>query len=101
MKRLNSMACFESGNLRFVDLTNFIASGSNYAGYLKAYGVEEPIGFFPYEWVDGLDKLKYNSLPPQAAFYSLLKQKGISDGTTTVMLNHFCKLFKLRVTYTG
>ena len=79
IKRLNSMACFESGNLRFVDITNFIAPGSNYAGYLKAFGVDEPKGFFPYEWVDGLDKLKYNSLPPQDAFYSSLKQKGISD----------------------
>ena len=67
------MAYFESGNLRFVDITNFITPGSNYAGYLKAFGVEEPKWFFPYEWVDGLDKLKYNSLTQQDVFSSSLK----------------------------
>ncbi|MEM9847928.1 MAG: hypothetical protein AAF847_08555, partial [Bacteroidota bacterium] len=46
IKRLSSIACFESKNLRFVDITNFIAPGSNYAGYLKAFGVDEPKGFF-------------------------------------------------------
>ena len=78
-KRNSSMACFESAHLRFVDITNFIAPGSNYAGYLKAFGVAEPKGFFPYQWVDSLEKLKYESLPPREAFYSTLKQKGISD----------------------
>ena len=46
-KRNSSMACFESAHLRFVDLTNFIAPESNYAGYLKAFGVVELKGFFP------------------------------------------------------
>ena len=79
IKRNSSMACFESAHLRFVDITNFIAPGSNYAGYLKAFGVAEPKGFFPYQWVDSLDKLKFESLPPQEAFYSTLKQECISD----------------------
>ena len=78
-KRNSSMACFESAHLRFVDLTNFIAPESNYAGYLKAFGVVELKGFFPYQWVDPLDKLKFESLPPQEAFYSTLKQECISD----------------------
>ena len=49
IKRNSSMACFESAHLRFVDITNFIAPGSNYAGYLKAFGVVEPNRFFPYQ----------------------------------------------------
>ena len=73
------MCCFESLHLRFVDITNFIGPGSNYASYLKAFGVEEPKCFFPYEWIDGLHKLSYTSLPPQEAFYSSLKDEGISD----------------------
>ena len=79
IKRNSSMACFESAHLRFVDITNFIAPGSNYAGYLKAFGVEEPKGFFPYQRVDSLEKLKFEALPPQEAFYSTPKQKCISD----------------------
>ena len=79
IKRQASMTCFESAHLRFVDITNFIAPGSNYAGYLKAFGVDEPKGFFPYEWVDDLSKLKHTSLPPQEAFYSHLKGVGITD----------------------
>ena len=39
----------------------------------------EPKGFFPFQWVDSLEKFKFESLPPQEAFYSPLKQKGISD----------------------
>ena len=48
INRSSSMCCFESLHLRFVDITNFIRPGSNYANYLKAFGVEEPKGFFPY-----------------------------------------------------
>ena len=79
IKRNSSMACFESAHLRFVDITHFIASGSNYTGYLKAFVVVEPKGFFPYQWVDSLNKLKFESFPPQEAFYSTLKQDCISD----------------------
>ena len=46
MKRNSSMACFNSAHLMFV------APGSNYAGYLKAFGVVESKGFFPYQWVN-------------------------------------------------
>ena len=62
-----------------MDIKKFIAPGSNYAGYIKAFGVVEPMGFVPYQWVDSLDKLKFESLPPQEAFYSTLRQKCISD----------------------
>ena len=61
------------------DITNFIAPGSNYEGYLKAFGVEESKGFFLYQWVDSLEKLKFEALPPQEAFYSTLRQECISD----------------------
>ena len=69
IKKNSSMACFESAHLRFVDITNFIAPGSNYAGYLKAFGVVEP---------------------PQEALYSTLKQECISDEDY-----EFCKRVKL------
>ena len=36
------------------------------------------LGFFPYEWMDSLDKLDYPTLPPQEAFYSSLTNSNIS-----------------------
>jgi hypothetical protein len=36
-------------------------------------------GYYPYEWVDDIDKLNHNGLPPIEAFYSKLSQKGISE----------------------
>ena len=36
-------------------------------------------GHLPYEYIDDLQKLKERSLPPQAAFFSRLKNEGISD----------------------
>ena len=47
--------------------------------YLDAYGVKEKKGFFPYEYIDSLDKLDETELPPQEAFYSQLKNEHISD----------------------
>ena len=37
------------------------------------------LSVFPYQCVDSLEKLKFESLPPQESFYSLLKQECISD----------------------
>ena len=36
-------------------------------------------GFYPYEWVDHIDKLEYEGIPPQKCFYSGLRQEGASD----------------------
>ena len=37
------------------------------------------IGVYPYEYMDTLEKLKENQLPPKEAFYSRLNGEGISD----------------------
>ncbi len=52
------------------DIINYLAPGFNYDKYLKAYGCELQKGHFPYE---------DSALPPQEAFYSRLKNEGISD----------------------
>ena len=46
---------------------------------MKANGCSVQKGHFPYEYIDDLDKLEEHSLPPQAAFFSRLKNEGISD----------------------
>ena len=79
VKKCSSMMCVESSFCRFIDASNYIAPGFSYSKYLKAYGCEQTKGHFPYEWMDSLEKLQEPCLPPQEAFYSHLKQSGITD----------------------
>ena len=46
---------------------------------LNKFGLERRKGIFPYEWFDSIDKLHETTLPPKEAFYSKLKQSGITD----------------------
>ncbi len=73
VKRVNNMTCIQTTSFRFLDICNFIAPGFDYARYLKAYGCSADKGFFPYEWMDSLDKLAHPSLPPIEAFNSSLR----------------------------
>ena len=70
--------CFSTKKLKFLDIINFLAPGYSYDKYLKAYGCELQKGHFPYEYMDGIGKLEDSALP-QEAFYSRLKNEGISD----------------------
>ena len=79
IKRQNTFMCFSTTNLKFLDVTQYLAPGVSYDKYLKAYGCELQKGHFPYEYMDGIGKLADRALPPQAAFYSQLKSKEISD----------------------
>ena len=50
-------------------------------------------GIFPYEYIDSIEKLSENKLPPKEKFYSSLTEKGVSIED----YNHakdFWKLFK-------
>ena len=58
--------------------------GFSYDKFLKAYECPQTKGFFPYEWMDSLEKLEHSSLPPHEAFYSTLTNKNISRKTTVV-----------------
>ena len=78
IKRNNNFMCLKTDHLRFLDVTNFLAPGFSYAKFLKAYECPQTKGFFPYEWMDSLDKLDHPSLPPHDAFFSTLKNEDIS-----------------------
>ena len=71
--------CFSTNKVRFLDVTNFLAPGVGYEKYLKACECSVQKGYFPYEYIDDMKELKEHSLPPQAAFFSRLKNAGISD----------------------
>ena len=79
IKRQNTFMCFSTPKLKFLDVTQYLAPGVSYDKYLKAYGCELHKGHFPYEYMDNLRKLDDCALPPQAAFFSRLKNEGISD----------------------
>ena len=79
IKRQNTYMCLYTDKLKFLDMVNFLAPGVSYDKYLKAYGCELQKGHFPYEYMDNLRKLDDCALPPQAAFYSQLKNEGISN----------------------
>ena len=77
IKRQNTYMCLYTDKLKFV--CNYLAPGVSYAKYLTAYGCELGKGHFPYEYMDSIGKLDERSLPPQAVFYSRLKNEGISN----------------------
>ena len=79
IKRNNTFMCLSTDQLKFLDMTNYLAPGFSYAKYLKAYGCEVTKGHFPYEYMDRLEKLDDTVLPPKEAFFSRLKNEGISD----------------------
>ena len=71
--------CFSTTKLRFLDVVNYLDPGFSCDKYLKAYGCTVQKGHFPYEYIDDLWKLEEGYLPPQATFYSRLKNNCITD----------------------
>ena len=79
VKRNSNHMCLKTDFLQLLDISNYLAPGFSYDQFLKAYECEQTKGFFPYEWIDSLDKLEETSLPPHQAFYSSLKNTNITD----------------------
>ena len=78
VKKSNSFMCLQTEQLNFVDIRNYLAPGFDYATYLKAYKCSVMKGFFPYEWMNNLDKLNIETLPRHEDFISTLKNKNIT-----------------------
>ena len=74
VKRNNNFMCLMTKHHCFLDVTNYLAPGFSCAMFLKAYECPQAKGFFPYEWIDSLDKLDHTYLPPHEAFYSSLNK---------------------------
>ena len=79
VKANNVFKMIQTSKLKFLDVKAYLAPTCSYSQYLKAFDVPEQKGFFPYEWLDDINKLKYDKLPPKEAFYSSLKRKHITD----------------------
>ena len=76
IKRNNHFLCIKTEMLRFLDIKNCTASGFSNERFIKAYDVNQTKFFFPYEYVDSLEKLNH-PLPNHKAFNSNLKQTNI------------------------
>ena len=63
VKRNRNHMCIKTDFLKLLDILNYVAPGFSYDQFLRAYECEQTKGFFPYEWVDGLEKLSETSLP--------------------------------------
>ena len=80
IKKNNVHTVWGNNCLKFLDISNFLAPGTSYSGFLKAYGVQERKVFFPYEWFDDFLKLNESSLPPLGkAWYSKVKRRNVLD----------------------
>jgi len=42
---------------------NYLAPGTSYDKWIKAYGCQQTKSWFPHEWFDSPDKLVYPGLP--------------------------------------
>jgi hypothetical protein len=71
--------CLKTQHLKFLDITNYLAPGFSYEQFHKAYECSQTKGYFPYEWVDSLDKLNHCSLPPRETFHSTLSGTDITE----------------------
>ena len=79
VKRNNNYICVSNGNLKFLDITNYLAPGCSYDQFLKAYKCSAHKGYFPYEWFDNFEKLNYKELPAFEYFYSSLKNCNVLE----------------------
>ena len=90
IKRNNSYLMLSVSNLKFIDVSNYLAPGYSYSQFLKAYGSTIEKGYFPYEWFDSYDKLDYPRLPPREAFFSKL-----TNSNPIESLEHYNKLLQI------
>ena len=77
IKKNNAYFCIANEHFRFLDITNFLAAGSSYSSFLKAFDIAENKGFFPYSYLDHPDKLNDTQLPPYEDFFSDLKGENV------------------------
>ena len=79
IKRNYNHMCLETLHLKFLDITNYLAPGFSYDQFLKAYECTQTKGYFPYKWVDSLEKLEFPTLPPPEAFHSTLSGTDVTE----------------------
>ena len=72
LKKANSFLRLKTTKLRFLDIRNFLAPGFSYRKFLIAYDCGDSKFYFPYEFIDSIEKLNFPKPPPHNVFYSTL-----------------------------
>ena len=62
-----------TSDFKFLDIINYLAPGTSYEKWVKAYGCEKGKSWLPYEWFDSQEKLDFEGLPEYEHWYSKLK----------------------------
>ena len=73
IKNGHQYKCIATRTLKILDCCSYLAPGCSYAKYLTAFDVDEEKGFWPYEYIDSLERINETQLPPPEAFRSRLK----------------------------
>jgi len=87
--KLNNISCIKKNNaytslattkLHFLDMMQYLAAGSSYENFVKAYApqVKQVKCPFPYKWLDSVEKLQHD-LPARHEFYNDLKNEELSE----------------------
>jgi len=79
IKNGNSYKMIKTSRLKFLDVTFYLAAGTSYAQWLKAFNIEQRKFHWPHEWFTSLDLLDQDHVPDIAAFTSSLNNIGLTQ----------------------
>ncbi len=91
IKKANSYNCICTGQLRILDVIHYLAPGTSYDKFLKAYDIPLSKQYFPYEHLSSFSVLSETTLPPpmSSAWYSKLKCRNVlGDDDETIIKNY-------------
>ena len=94
IKKANQFMSLKLGDVRLLDIMNFLGGATSLDSSLKACKTSETKGFFPYERFDNPKKMQNTKLPPYDAFYSKLHSCNPLEAQHT----HYVNLLKNELT---
>ena len=62
VKKGAAYVCLSTDRFNFLDISQYLAPGSSYSSFIRAYQVPESKSYFPYEWFTDISKLYYDTL---------------------------------------
>ena len=77
IKKGNAYMSISTKNLKYLDITNYLAAHTSLENFYKAFNVTTPKANFPYQYFNSLDKL-HGPFPGRDYFYSILSNSSIS-----------------------
>ena len=90
-KKENTYMFLTLPKVKFLDIKNYLAPGLSYDAWYKAYGCKLKKLIFPYEWLDGFEKLSHVGPCPREAFNNSLRKTSISEDQYKDFCDEFYK----------